>query len=139
MSEPSPVSSPLTPTPVHSSVPPGAVVGARGGGGSTVATGGGKPVASRVAANLLILRQRAGLTQQQLASAARVSRATINLLESGNADPRVSTLELIAAALGVDPADLTEDGRVADARNDGATAVANAAARAGLRSDGRLA
>lgn len=64
------------------------------------------PVGARVGRNLAFYRQRAGLTQQQVADLARVSRATVNLIESGEGDPRVSTIELIAGALGIDPADL---------------------------------
>jgi transcriptional regulator with XRE-family HTH domain len=63
---------------------------------------------SRVARNLALYRQRAGLTQQQLAELAKVSRATVNLIESGDSDPRLSTLELLANALRIDTADLTE-------------------------------
>jgi transcriptional regulator with XRE-family HTH domain len=64
-------------------------------------------VAQRVARNLVRLRHDAGLTQQQLADAARVSRATVHLIESAQADPRLSTLDLLARALNVDPSTLT--------------------------------
>lgn len=63
----------------------------------------------RVARNLVVLRHRSGLTQQQLAESAGVSRATVHLIESGQGDPRVSTVELLARALGVDAHDLIED------------------------------
>lgn len=64
-------------------------------------------IAQRVARNVARLRHEAGLTQQQLADAARVSRATVHLIESGQADPRLSTLDLLARALNVDAAVLT--------------------------------
>lgn len=65
------------------------------------------PIGNRVALNVAYYRNRAGMTQQQLADAARVSRATVNLIESGESDPRLSTLELLARALSVDPSELT--------------------------------
>lgn len=65
------------------------------------------PVGARVAQNLAHYRQLGGLTQQQLAIAAHISRATVNLIESGQGDPRLSTVELLATALGVDATDLT--------------------------------
>lgn len=60
----------------------------------------------RVTNNLVRLRHATGLTQQELASKAGVSRATIYLIEAGEGDPRLSTLELLAKALGVDVAEL---------------------------------
>jgi len=56
----------------------------------------------RLAQNVTAVRQRAGLTQSQLAVAADLSRATIHLIEAGACDPRLSTVTSLAGALGVD-------------------------------------
>lgn len=45
------------------------------------------------------LRVRAGLTQQQLAAAARVSQSLIAKIEHGNVDPLYSTVQKILAVL----------------------------------------
>jgi transcriptional regulator with XRE-family HTH domain len=55
--------------------------------------------AAIVAQNLLIARTALNLTQHQLADASGISRATIAQLEAGVGDPRLSTLELLAARL----------------------------------------
>jgi transcriptional regulator with XRE-family HTH domain len=55
--------------------------------------------AAIVAQNLLIARTALNLTQHQLADASGISRATIAQLEAGIGDPRLSTLELLAASL----------------------------------------
>jgi transcriptional regulator with XRE-family HTH domain len=54
-----------------------------------------------VAQNLLFARSALELTQQELADASGISRATIAQLEAGVGDPRLSTLELLAATLHV--------------------------------------
>ena len=56
-----------------------------------------------VACNVIAARGALGLSQQQLADRARLSRATINMIENGACDPRLSTLEALAAALSTSP------------------------------------
>ena len=51
--------------------------------------------------NLLALRKQSGLTQEALASIAGVPRSTIAHMETGDANPSVSTLGKIAAGLQV--------------------------------------
>lgn len=67
-----------------------------------------------LAANVMRLRDERGFTQQVLARRARLSRATIAQIETGQADPRVSTVELLASALGVPPQSLLSDPRTPD-------------------------
>lgn len=47
-------------------------------------------------------RKAAGLGQEELATRAGVSRMTVQRIEAGTIDPRVSTLEVIARALGLE-------------------------------------
>lgn len=56
-----------------------------------------------LARNLSAARGALGLSQDQLAAAGGVSRATINQLEGAEGDPRLSTLVGLASALGVSP------------------------------------
>lgn len=51
------------------------------------------------------IRQERNLSQQRLADASRVNKATINQIERGRRSPNVETLEKLAAALGVEVAD----------------------------------
>jgi len=59
-----------------------------------------------LAQNVAAARAQAGLTQQQLAQAADLSRATVHLIEGGLGDPRLSTIAQLAEALKVDLFDL---------------------------------
>lgn len=56
-----------------------------------------------VAKNVALARSAASMTQAVLALAAGVSRATIAQVESGDSDPRLSTLIDIATGLGTSP------------------------------------
>lgn len=60
-------------------------------------------VLDTLARNLSAARSALGLSQDQLAAAGGVSRATINQLEGAEGDPRLSTLVGLAAALGLSP------------------------------------
>ena len=60
-----------------------------------------------IGTTLQALRRRAGMTQEQLAKKAGISRATIIKLESGaEANPKVDTIADLEAALGVAPGSL---------------------------------
>lgn len=54
---------------------------------------------------LRAIRERKALTQDELAEMAGVSRQTVVKIEGG-LEPRPPTIRKLAAALGVDPADL---------------------------------
>jgi transcriptional regulator with XRE-family HTH domain len=54
-----------------------------------------------MAAKIKALRERRGLTQEQLAEKAGVGRSHLARLETGKQDPTLSTLEKIATALNV--------------------------------------
>lgn len=63
-------------------------------------------VQDTLARNLSAARGALGMSQDQLAAAAGISRATVNQLEGGasaKGDPRLSTLVGLAAALGISP------------------------------------
>ncbi len=57
--------------------------------------------ASSLGTNLALAREAAQLTQADLATRAGTSRATIAQIESGEGDPRLSTIGAIAEALGI--------------------------------------
>jgi transcriptional regulator with XRE-family HTH domain len=59
-----------------------------------------------VAANLRELRRRAGLTQSELAARCGLHRTEISLLERAGREPRLSTLVVVAHAVGVQVAQL---------------------------------
>jgi transcriptional regulator with XRE-family HTH domain len=62
----------------------------------------------RMAARLKTLRERRGMTQEQLAKKSGVGRSHLARLETGRQDPTLSTLEKLAKALGVKPGRLFE-------------------------------
>ncbi|NYT59616.1 helix-turn-helix transcriptional regulator [Alcaligenaceae bacterium] len=55
-----------------------------------------------LAANLEAIRKASGLTQSQLAERAGLNRMTVQRLESGALDPRMSTLMEMARAMGME-------------------------------------
>lgn len=65
-------------------------------------------VAQRFAENLSSHRQRAGLTQEALASLAEIHRTQVSELLRGKQLPRVDTLVKLAGALGIEPVQLLE-------------------------------
>jgi transcriptional regulator with XRE-family HTH domain len=65
-------------------------------------------VYERFAENLLSLRQRRRMSQEELASRAAVHRSQISLMESGKRLPRLDTLIKLAGALEVEVPRLVE-------------------------------
>jgi transcriptional regulator with XRE-family HTH domain len=61
-----------------------------------------------MAARSKVLRERRGLTQEQLAEKSGVGRSHLARLETGKQDPTLSTIEKLAKALGVRPARLLD-------------------------------
>ena len=59
-------------------------------------------------ARLAALRERAVLTQKELAARAGVSQLAVHNIESGKSEPRPATIRKIARALGVKPQELLE-------------------------------
>ncbi len=55
--------------------------------------------ARNLAANLRYVRERRGLTQQQLAKLSGIPRSTIGLVESGSGNPTLTVLSTLAATL----------------------------------------
>ena len=56
-------------------------------------------LSANLASNLRYVRQRRGLTQQQLAKLCGVPRSTVSQVESGSGNPTLSVLSRLAAAL----------------------------------------
>lgn len=56
--------------------------------------------------NLRHARDRLGLTQEQVAERRGVHAAEVSRIKAGKRDPRVSTMERLAKAVGVPPSDL---------------------------------
>jgi transcriptional regulator with XRE-family HTH domain len=56
--------------------------------------------------NLRAARERLGLTQEQVSERSGVQAGEVSRIERGMRDPKVSTLEKLAAAVEVEPADL---------------------------------
>lgn len=62
----------------------------------------------RMATRIKALREQRGMTQEQLAEKAGVSRTYLARLETARQDPTLSTLEKLAKALGVKATRLIE-------------------------------
>jgi transcriptional regulator with XRE-family HTH domain len=60
----------------------------------------------RFASNLRRAREQSGLSQEEVGFRADLHRTEVSLLERAEREPRLGTLLKLAAALGVDPADL---------------------------------
>ena len=54
------------------------------------------------------LRVRRALTQEELAAKAGIGKNTVNRIERNRAEPHMSTLRKLAAALGVEPSELVK-------------------------------
>ncbi len=65
-------------------------------------------VSKRFGENLARARERAGVTQEELAFRADLHRTEIGLLERGGRIPRIDTLAKLSGALEVEPATLME-------------------------------
>jgi transcriptional regulator with XRE-family HTH domain len=65
--------------------------------------------AVKIGGKLRRLRERRLLTQAELGARAGVNRDQVSRIERDEVDPRFSTIRKLAAALGVDPAELIED------------------------------
>jgi len=63
-------------------------------------------VAVRFGENLLRLRRREGLSQEQLAVRASLHRTEIGMLEKGERIPRIDTLIRLAGAMAIPPEEL---------------------------------
>ena len=61
------------------------------------------------AANLRLRRKALGLSQEQLGARANIQMADISRYESGNRDPRISTVARLAEALETPIGDLLAD------------------------------
>jgi transcriptional regulator with XRE-family HTH domain len=64
------------------------------------------PITAKFAENLLILRRRAGLSQEELGFLCNLHRTEIGQLEQGYRDPKISTLVKLSGALKLTPNDL---------------------------------
>ncbi len=63
----------------------------------------------KIGAQLRKARERALLTQEELAARADLGVPTISRIENGRVEPHFRTIRKLAKALGVDPKDLVGD------------------------------
>ena len=61
------------------------------------------PAVGNLGQNLRFARHRLGLTQEQVAERSGVHATEVSRIEGGRRDPKVSTLERLAAAVEVPP------------------------------------
>jgi transcriptional regulator with XRE-family HTH domain len=64
------------------------------------------PVVGHLGKNLRRARDRLGLTQEEVAGRSGVHATEVSRIEAGKRDPRVTTVERLAKAVGVSPSDL---------------------------------
>ena len=69
----------------------------------TPRTQAGDALRERFARNLRSLRNKKGMTQEQLAAAASIGRSFVNQLERGHYSATLETVATLAAALDVSP------------------------------------
>ena len=60
----------------------------------------------KVGVRIRQVREKAGLSQQEVAVRAKLQQRTVSLVESGKRSITLTTLERLAAAIGVEPRDL---------------------------------
>jgi transcriptional regulator with XRE-family HTH domain len=60
----------------------------------------------KIGAQVKRVRERALLTQEELANRAGIGLTTLNRIENNRAEPHFRTIRKLAIALGVDPAEL---------------------------------
>jgi transcriptional regulator with XRE-family HTH domain len=66
------------------------------------------PRVGNLGQNLRVARQRLELTQEQVAERSGVHATEVSRIEAGKRDPKVTTLERLAAAVEVPPGRLLE-------------------------------
>ena len=60
----------------------------------------------KIGAQVKRVRERALLTQEELANRAGIGLTTLNRIENDTAEPHFRTIRKLAKALGIDPAEL---------------------------------
>ncbi len=66
------------------------------------------PAVGDLGTNLLAARKRLGLTQEEVAERSGVHATEVSRIEAGKRDPKVSTLERLAAAVELTPGRLLD-------------------------------
>lgn len=69
-------------------------------------------ITEKICLKIKFERQKRGISQEELALAAGLSRNALWKIESGKVSPTIATLEKIAIALGMDFATLTDVSKV---------------------------
>lgn len=68
-----------------------------------------REISTLLGENVSMLRRKAGLTQEDLATGTKLSVISIVRIENGQTYPRASTIEAIANFFKIDPSELTKD------------------------------